>query len=169
MDIDNEAPSMTADDHRVALDLEAMRVPELRAILDRLPGKSLNVLAEHGTQTALALVDLVDYLLASRFSVAAEAQDSIFALSPFRSQGQEVRAALGLPWDFDVRNLRTVAREIRRERDVMRVVAREAFDAWNNDQDSRTGKLLIALSGSRGIRLDLDAPRDAQEKIAHAE
>lgn len=40
-------------------------------------------------------------------------------------------------------------------------VACEAYAAWDSDQDSRVGKLLAALGGTRGIRRDVDAAVEA--------
>lgn len=42
----------------------------------------------------------------------------------------------------------------------MQQIAGEAWDAWDKDDDSRVGKLLMALAGKRGIRPDLDKLRD---------
>lgn len=51
------------------------------------------------------------------------------------------------------------AQALWKERDCMVKVAWEAYEHWDADRDSKVGKLLAALGGTRGIRVDLDAAR----------
>ena len=44
---------------------------------------------------------------------------------------------------------------------LVRKIAAEAYKHWDADRDSKVGKLLAALAGTTGIRLDLDGVRAA--------
>lgn len=56
--------------------------------------------------------------------------------------------------------------ELEQERNVMRLIACEAYEHWDADRDSKVGKLLAALGGTPGIRVDLDKARS--EAVPHA-
>ena len=50
---------------------------------------------------------------------------------------------------------------IREYQRVVEAVALDGYRAWDRDDDSRVGKILGALAGTTGYRLDLDTARDA--------
>lgn len=52
---------------------------------------------------------------------------------------------------------------------LVRRIAAEAYKHWDADRDSKVGKLLAALAGTTGIRLDLDGVRAAAPRATEAE
>ncbi len=53
------------------------------------------------------------------------------------------------------------ARNMREALEKAQQIAREAYTHWDADRDSKVGKLLAALGGTRGIRPDFDTLTDA--------
>lgn len=72
----------------------------------------------------------------------------------FRRLSVEERETLAA-WDA----LRAANFAMREHIAMTEQVAREAYEHWDGDHDSKVGKYLAALAGGEGIRVDLDKAR----------